>query len=193
MRNYRQLRGNRILSALQFQMWSTLEKTGGSSKPGSLEIMEAVARCHKCRWYFFPQKPATGLDIGDITPRILSAAVYLAAEIRSFERAEKTIEAVIAVKVSRSTNRRLAREVGLELAKLQESDAFPDALEGKDTVVLDIAAVSCDGARVRTREPGNGRGVELSGENGWKEDKIASSQRMASNKSHVDGEDPSVP
>ena len=121
---------------------------------------------------------------------MIRAAVYLAAEVRSFQRAEKTMEEVLGFKLSRSTIRRLAKEVGLELAKLHRSETS----EG-EAVVGEIAVVSCDGGRIRTRESGNGRGVIPSGENGWREDKIASFERMADNADYVAGNDacPTLP
>jgi hypothetical protein len=128
-----------------------------------------------------------GMDSREVTPKLASAVVHLAAEIRSFERTEKTTDTVLGVKVSRSTIRRLAKEVGLELAELEETDGLN---ADKDSVDPEIAVVSCDGGRIRTREPNNGRGVQMSGENGWKEDKIASFERMSSNEEHVEGIDP---
>jgi hypothetical protein len=53
-----------------------------------------------------------------------------------------------------------------------------------------MAVVSCDGGRIRTREPERGRGVHLSGEKGWRETKNASFERMSPNQGHVSDEDP---
>ena len=112
-----------------------------------------------------------GMDSREVTPKLASTVIHLAAEIRSLARTEKTTDKTLAVKVSQSTIRRLVKEVGLELADLDETDELN---ADKESVVAEIAVVSCDGGRIRTRVPDNGRGVELSGENGWKEDKIAS-------------------
>jgi hypothetical protein len=124
-----------------------------------------------------------GLDSRDITPELASVAVFLASEIRSFERAAVAIRRVLKQSVSASTIRRLAKEVGLELTE--------EALDGGDqeVAVPQAAVVSCDGGRIRTREPGNGRGVRPSGENGWRETKIASLERMTLPES-LDGDDP---
>jgi hypothetical protein len=113
-----------------------------------------------------------GLDSREITPEFASAVVFLASEIRSFERAAVAIQRVLKRSISTSTIRRLAKEVGLELAD--------EAGEGgeAETLVPQAAVVSCDGGRVRTREPGHGRGVHPSGENGWRETKNASLERM---------------
>lgn len=133
-----------------------------------------------------------GMDSRELTPKLTSAVVHLAGEIRSFERAAETTDRVLAVKVSPSTIRRVAKEVGLELAALEEADELGGYQE---TVIGEIAVVSVDGGRIRTRQPNTGRGVQPSGENGWREDKIASFERMAANDQHVDGEDssPSLP
>jgi hypothetical protein len=128
-----------------------------------------------------------GLDSREVTPQLTSAVIHLVAETRSFERVELTTEKVLGTKVSRSTVRRLAKQVGLELAELEESDERSD---GKEAVVPEVAIVSCDGGRIRTREPGHGRGVHLSGENGWKETKNSSLERMRKNDQHTDGNDP---
>lgn len=114
-----------------------------------------------------------GLDSRDVTPELTSAVVFLASEIRSFDRAAVTIRRVLKLDLSTSTIRRLANEVGSELA--QEPREGGEA----EVVVPQAAVVSCDGGRIRTREPGNGRGVRPSGEKGWRETKNASLERMA--------------
>ena len=128
-----------------------------------------------------------GFDSREVTPELARAVVHLAAEIRSFERAEVTTEKVLGHKVSRSTIRRLAKQVGQELAELEEIEERSD---GKEAVVPEIAVVSCDGGRIRTREPEGGRGVRLSGESGWRETKNSSFERMCRNEHHAENEDP---
>ena len=128
-----------------------------------------------------------GLDSREVTPELTRAAIHLAAEIRSFERAELTTERVLGQKVSRSMIRRLAKQTGGELAELAELDERSDE---KEAVVPQVAVVSCDGGRIRTRQPGQGRGVHLSGETGWRETKNASLERMCLSPEHDDREDP---
>lgn len=113
--------------------------------------------------------------------------VHLAAEVRSFERAEITTEKVLRHKVSRSTIRRLAKQVGQEVASGEQREQAGD---GKDVVVPEMAVVSCDGGRIRTREPQRGRGVHLSGEKGWRETKNASFERMLPKQNQIPQEDP---
>lgn len=135
---------------------------------------------------FFPQRVALGFDSREVTPELTKAVVHLATEIRSFKRVETTTERVLGPKVSASTIRRLAKQVGLELAKLEESSERAD---GKEVVVPEIAVVSCDGGRIRTREAGRGRGVHLSGETGWRETKNASFERMHPHEEYIADED----
>jgi hypothetical protein len=114
---------------------------------------------------------------------LASAAVFLASEVRSFERAAVALKRVLRQGISASTIRRLAKEVGLELAK-QVGDGGDQAV-----IVPQAAVVSCDGGRIRTRAPGHGRGVRPSGENGWRETKNAALERMTLPESR-DGDDP---
>ena len=130
-----------------------------------------------------------GLDSREVTPQLTKAVVHLAGEIRSFERVEIATDKVLGQKVSRSTVRRLAKQVGLELAKVEEAGEWTE----KEVIVPEIAVVSCDGGRIRTREPGRGRGVHLSGENGWRETKNSSLERMCKNAQHARDDDPHKP
>lgn len=128
-----------------------------------------------------------GMDSREVTPELTRAVVHLAAEVRSFERAEITTEKVLTHKVPRSTIRRLAKQVGQELSEQEELDEPSDE---KEVVVPQVAIVSCDGGRIRTRQPGQGRGVHLSSEKGWRETKNASLERMCLHNKHVPNEDP---
>lgn len=127
-----------------------------------------------------------GLDSREVTPQLTKAVVHLVGEIRSFERVEITTEKVLGQKVSRSTVRRLAKQVGYELAEVEASGEWAE----KEVIVPELAVVSCDGGRIRTREPGRGRGVHLSGENGWRETKNSSLERMCNSAQHTPGDDP---
>lgn len=128
-----------------------------------------------------------GLDSREVTPELTRVVIHLAAEVRSFERAEITIEKVLGQKVSQSTIRRLTNQVGRELADLDQDD-IPTG--NQEVIVPEVAVVSCDGGRIRTRQPGGGRGVRLSGEKGWRETKNASLERMTLAENHLGEEDP---
>lgn len=124
-----------------------------------------------------------GLDSRNVTADMTSAIVFLVSEVRSFERAAVTLRRILKQSVSTSTVRRIAKAVGLELTE--------ESLDGDDpeAVTPQTAVVSCDGGRIRTREPGGGRGVRPSGENSWRETKNASLERMTPPESS-DDEDP---
>ena len=97
----------------------------------------------------------------------------LAADIRSFKRAEKVAHDSAGLEVSAKTIQRLAHDVGAELK--QRRDAKPksgNVLARRPEGPPELAVVECDGGRIRTREPGHGPGVHRSGE-GWREDKNA--------------------
>jgi hypothetical protein len=99
--------------------------------------------------------------------------VVLAAETRSFERAEKTARHVAGLEVSAKTIERVVHDVGRELEQRRDARAkSSDRLARRPEEPPDLAVVECDGGRIRTREPGHGPGVHLSGE-GWREDKNA--------------------
>jgi hypothetical protein len=97
----------------------------------------------------------------------------LAAETRSFARAEKTARDGAGLEVSAKTIERVVHDVGRELEQRRDAHAHSsDRLARRPEEPPDLAVVECDGGRIRTREPGHGPGVHLSGE-GWREDKNA--------------------
>jgi hypothetical protein len=96
-----------------------------------------------------------------------------AAETRSFERATTVMNDVAGVAVSAKTIERVVHDVGGELAERRDADPRSDrAMAHSPQSPPQLAVVECDGGRIRTREPGHGPGVHLSGE-GWREDKNA--------------------
>jgi len=98
---------------------------------------------------------------------------FSAAETRSFERARLTLERVGDAQVSTNTIQRVVGDVGNELAERRDADPkTADALAERPEAPPQLAVVECDGGRIRTREPGSGPGVHLSGE-GWRETKNA--------------------
>jgi hypothetical protein len=116
-----------------------------------------------------------GLDARNVTPGLTRVTVELAAEVRSFERASLVMQRTLGVELSTSSIRRMTQQVGGELAEQQEDDQRRD---GKEVLVPEMAVVSCDGGRLRARQPGQGRGVKLSGDTGWRETKNASFEKM---------------
>ena len=99
--------------------------------------------------------------------------MFAAAESRSFERAELMLGKVGDATVSFNSVQRVVYDVGSELAARRDADANEAlGLAQRPSEPPQLAVVECDGGRARTREPGHGRGVHLSGE-GWRETKNA--------------------
>jgi len=114
-----------------------------------------------------------GFDARELTPLLVLKIGVTAAETRSFKRGEKVMKEVAGVSVSAKTIERVVQDIGQELAERRDADPNSDqALAARAENVPDLAVVECDGGRIRTREPGHGPGVHLSGE-GWREDKNA--------------------
>jgi len=123
---------------------------------------------------FFPLREPLGFDARELSPSLVERITYASAETRSFERAKLVLDKVGDAKVSINSIQRVVGDIGHELAQRRDSNAnTPDALAARPESAPALAVVECDGGRARTREPGHGRGVHLSGENGWRETKNA--------------------
>jgi hypothetical protein len=99
-----------------------------------------------------------------------AATIQLAAEIRSFDRAAQMMRQVIGHSRSAKTIERLTRRVGAELAARGGA-----ASERRQVIAIDVAVVSCDGGRIRTRAANAGPGVH---EAAWRETKNSSFESM---------------
>jgi len=133
-----------------------------------------------------------GLDARALSPGMVERVVFAAAETRSFARAELALEKIGGVGVSANTVQRVVGDVGGELATRRDADPNGiGALAQRPEEPPELAVVECDGGRARTREPGHGRGVHLSGE-GWRETKNACLIR-ASRKTFADDPQPEPP
>lgn len=114
-----------------------------------------------------------GFDARAFTPLMVQRGVVSVAETRSFVRAALVMREVGGQAMSAKTLQRLSGEVGRELAQRREQPAgASDGLARRPADPPALAVVECDGGRIRTREPGHGRGVHRSGE-GWRETKAA--------------------
>ena len=111
-----------------------------------------------------------GFDARECTPKLLAAAIHLAAETRSFERAATTMKHVLGHGLSAKTIERLVHQVGPELAMQSEASTIE-----KEAIVPQVAVTSCDGGRIRTRASGAAAGVH---DPAWRETKNASFERM---------------
>ena len=142
---------------------------------------------HRVARPFFPLRETLGFDSRELTPTAVLRITVLAAEARSFERAEKTACDGAGLKVSAKTIERVVHDVGRELEQRRDAPVkLGEALARRPEQPPDLAVVECDGGRIRTREPGHGPGVHRSGE-GWREDKNACLIRA---KRRVFSEDP---
>jgi hypothetical protein len=122
---------------------------------------------------FFPMRETLGLDARALSPGMVERVTFAAAETRSFARAELALEKIGGVAVSANTVQRVVGDIGAELAARRDADPKGGgALARRPEEPPELAVVECDGGRARTREPGHGRGVHLSGE-GWRETKNA--------------------
>lgn len=111
-----------------------------------------------------------GFDSRQSTPGFKRQLIFINGETRSFKRASLLMERVNGLKVSANTIERICLEVGGELAEAAEQD-WQGVLDG-EAVTPQLAIVSCDGGRIRTRQTGCGPGVHLDGK-GWNETKNA--------------------
>jgi len=123
---------------------------------------------------FFPLREAMGLDSRELTPAMTQRIVYASAETRSSQRASLVLKHVGGNEVSPSTVQRVTHQVGMELAALRDEGDTPGLVQAPENPP-ELAVVEADGGRIRTREPGQGRGVH--GE-AWRETKNANLLRM---------------
>jgi hypothetical protein len=112
-----------------------------------------------------------GLDARELTPLLVSRSIIAVAQTRAFKKAEIVMADVAGQSVSAKTLERVAQDVGAELAERRDATG-DNALARSPEDAPDLAVVECDGGRIRTREPGHGQGVHLSGK-GWNETKNA--------------------
>jgi hypothetical protein len=116
---------------------------------------------------------------------MIRAAMHLAAEVHSYERAAVAIQRVLGRSLSAKTIERLVHQVGNELRAEQESLS-----SDQEVVPPQLAIVSCDGGRVQTRQPGHGPGVH---DPKWRETKNASLERMAPREALAEDPCPQLP
>jgi hypothetical protein len=129
-----------------------------------------------------------GLDSRELTPAMVERIVHAAAETRSSKRAALVLKHVGGNEVSPSTVQRVTHQVGSELAELRDAGDGP-ALAIAAESPPELAVVEADGGRIRTRKPGQGRGVH--GE-AWRETKNANLLRMT-HKTFAEDPEPELP
>lgn len=102
---------------------------------------------------------------------MIAAVIHVVAETRSFERAGLTLQHVLGHGPSPKTIERLTHQVGGELRARNEASTLHE-----EVVVPEVAVVSCDGGRIRTRAADAGPGVH---DAAWRETKNSSFERMS--------------
>jgi len=132
---------------------------------------------------FFPQRQALGFDARESTPGLKRKLVFLNAESRSLRRAALSAERVLEIKISTNTIERICLNVGADLESAAAADNWHGVMDG-EAIVPQVAIVSHDGGRIRTRRTGCGAGVHLDGK-GWNETKNAIFVSAASETSDV--------
>jgi hypothetical protein len=137
---------------------------------------------------FFPMREAMGLDSRELTPAMTQRIVHAAAETRSSGRASLVLKHVGGNEVSASTVQRVTHQVGMELAELRDDGDAPELVQAPENAP-ELAVVECDGGRIRTREPGQGRGVHGKA---WRETKNANLLRMT-HQTFVEDPEPELP
>ncbi len=123
------------------------------------------------------------IDGHGYSPTILHRIVYLAAVTSSFDVAEVALKVVGEITISDRQINKLTSEIGEEMAAERDTrtqEYVEQPLPRQPMVAevpLDLAAVCCDGGRIRTREPDRGRGIH---EPHWRETKNAAFHWMQS-------------
>ena len=129
-----------------------------------------------------------GLDSRELTPAMVQRIVHAASETRSSKRAALVLAHVGGNEVSPSTVQRVTHQVGMELAELRDAGEAPVLAHAPENPP-ELAVVEADGGRIRTRKPGQGRGVH--GE-AWRETKNANLLRMT-HRTFAEDPEPELP
>ena len=126
-----------------------------------------------------------GIDTRESTPGLKRKVVFINAETRSLKRSKELLSRTLEIETSTNTIERICLQVGNDLEAAASED-WKDVLDG-EVVVPQVAIVSYDGGRIRTRKTGCGPGVHLNGK-GWNETKNAIFVNATSDTSLTDPE-----
>ena len=123
------------------------------------------------------------IDGHGYSPTILYRILHMAGVTSSFDVAEVALKVVGEIEISDRQINKLTSEMGQEMAAERDvrTQAYVDQpLPRKPAQVdvpVDLAAVFCDGGRMRTRQADQGRGIH---QPHWRETKNAAFHRMQS-------------
>ena len=104
---------------------------------------------------------------------MIRVATHLGAEVRSFENAAVTMKTTLGHGLSAKSIERLTGQVGTELRTMLDLTTTSEL----EVLVPEVAVVSCDGGRIRTRKANSKPGVH---DAAWRETKNASFEKMTS-------------
>ena len=123
------------------------------------------------------------LDAHDFSPALLEKILLMAGRAESFEAAAEALQSVGEISISARTVNQLSAQLGGELAdqRDQRTQAYEQQPLPRVPTKVDLspplAAVFCDGGRMRTRTAGGGHGIH---QPHWRETKNAAFHRMHS-------------
>ncbi len=143
----------------------------GPERPSNTKNQKPIAQ--RVAGIFSPQRPALKLGTHAYSPAVLSKIVQAAGQVKSSEVAAKVLRTVGEIAISGQHVNRLTEEMGTELKEIRDretEDYVHHRREQPSQPAPELVAIALDGGRVRTREPGRGRGVH---NEQWKEDKVA--------------------
>lgn len=132
---------------------------------------------------FFPQRSVLKIDGHGYSPTILYRILHMAGIVSSFDVAGVALKVVGEIEISARHINNLTSEVGQQLQQARDARTeqyVQQPLPRQKTQVepaIDLAAVFCDGGRMRTREEDQGVGVH---DPHWRETKNAGFHRMQS-------------
>lgn len=135
------------------------------------------------------------LDAHDFSPALLEKILWMAGRADSFEAAAEALRSVGEISISARTVNQLSAQLGGELAdeRNQRTQAYEQQPLPRVPTKVEpsppLAAVFCDGGRMRTRTAGGGHGIY---QPHWRETKNAAFHRMLS-KSYDDDPQPNLP
>jgi hypothetical protein len=129
------------------------------------------------------------IDGHGYSPTILHRVLHMAGVTSSFDVAEVALKVVGEISISDRQINKLTSQIGQEMAadrdtRTQQYVNQPLPRQARCAEVpLDLAAVFCDGGRMRTRQPDQGRGIH---QPHWRETKNAAFHRMQSRSFETD-------
>ena len=118
------------------------------------------------------------IDQREYSPTMIKKIAFAGTSNSSGAKGARALSMLAGLKISGMEVMRITQQIGAELAECHEHDAALHCrreLNAVEQMVVPIACVEVDGGRMRTRTPGQGRGIH---DHAWKETKVAALWRM---------------